>query len=160
MSTGISFVKVLPEYLAYLRGLTCRFPSHHREDLEQEGRIGLFRACETYDRSKGVPFDAYAKACIRNRILTAYRRLKKDDVTEKLNEEILTGEDPGHAEAVKAFFDELRRSLTELECRVLDEYLADRKYSEIAQTLQISVKQVDNALSRIKRKIRLRYGEY
>lgn len=160
MSTGVSFVKVLPEYLAYLRGLVCRFPSHHREDLEQEGWIGLFRACETYDRSKGVPFDAYAKSCIRNRILTAYRRLKKDDVTEELNEEITAGATSGDAEAANVFFDELRSSLTDLERRVLDEYLADRKYSEIAETLHISVKQVDNALSRIKRKIRLRYGEF
>ena len=77
-----------------------------------------------------------------------------------MNEEITAGATSGDAEAANMFFDELRSSLTDLERRVLDEYLADRKYSEIAETLHISVKQVDNALSRIKRKIRLRYGEF
>ena len=56
-----------------------------------------------------------------------------------------------------AFFKKFKSSLSVLERNILSEYLKDKSYEEIAETLSLSVKTVDNALMRIKKKMRKFY---
>ena len=129
-----------------------------REDLVQEGSIGLYLACVSFDPDKGVPFDAFAKTCIRNRMISAYRSLKRDGDTDELTDsvaadmtDVVSGFDS------KSFFVKLREKLSELENDVLDEYLSEKSYSEIADKLNVSEKAVNNAVQRIRKKIRKHY---
>lgn len=122
--------------------------------------LGLYRACQTYDAASAVPFEAYAKICIKNRMLTSYRTLCKDDGVEELTEETepAAREDGTDLSVTRVFFDQLRGSLSDTEKTVLDEYLSDKTYGEITQKTGLSEKQIDNALSRIKQKIKLLYN--
>ncbi len=151
-------------FLAYIRKMTLSFPSQHREDLVQEGLWGLYCACRTYDAGRNVPFDAYAKVCVRRALLTAYRKLSRDDDLLLLeNPESCLPEnelalDTEVAERVdlKAVFSEFREALSPLEYRVLVLYLNENSYAQIAQKLSVSEKTVDNAMVRIRRKMKQR----
>lgn len=156
------FSKVMQVYVPYVRALAASISPRHREDLMQEGFLGLYRACGAYDAGKGATFDGFAKTCIRNQMLGAYRALRKDDslVDGRDLEEGMIARDCSEIDGAlaKDFFRTLRAKLTDTERRVLDEYLKDRSYEDIASALGITPKKVDNALSRIKNKIRLEYN--
>ena len=155
------FSKVMQAYVPYIRALASSISPRHSEDLMQEGFLGLYRACGAYDAGKGVAFDSFAKVCVRNQMLGAYRALRKDDSMvdgRNLDETMVAGNCSEIDGALaKDFFRTLRAKLTDTERRVLDEYLKDRSYEDIASVLGITPKKVDNALSRIKNKIRLEY---
>lgn len=155
------FSKVMQTYVPYVQALASSFPARYREDLVQEGLLGLYRACGAYDASKGVPFDGFAKVCIRNQMLSGYRLLRKDDglVDGRDVGETLIAQNCSEIDGAlaKDFFRTLRSRLTDTERKVLDEYLKDRSYDDIASSLGLTAKKVDNALSRIKNKIRLEY---
>ena len=133
--------------------------------MTQEGFIGLYHAVKAYDGGKDIPFDSFAKLCIKRQILTAYRRLRKDDDNVLYCEDmpaesdVLTEQDivSGKSE-ISQIFMELRKSLSNMEIKVLDKYLKDLSYGQIASDLNLTAKQVDNALLRIKRKIKEKYG--
>ena len=162
MNQSEAFTELWEKYLPKIKSLTFSYPERHREDLMQEGLIALEQACATFDETKSVPFDAYATLCIKRRIATAFKTLGKDDSAINIEDNDFT--DPRFTtEAIverkytESFFSELRNELTKLEKAVLSEYLKDKTYDQIAQTLGITVKAVDNALSRIKKKIKEKY---
>ena len=144
------FSKVMQVYVPYVRALAASISPRHREDLMQEGFLGLYRACGAYDAGKGATFDGFAKTCIRNQMLGAYRALRKDD-------SLVDGRDLEEG-MIARDCSEIDGALADTERRVLDEYLKDRSYEDIASALGITPKKVDNALSRIKNKIRLEYN--
>ena len=152
------FSKVKNVYATFISATANSYPAYMREDLVQEGSIGLYLACVSFDPDKGVPFDAFAKTCIRNRMISAYRSLKRDGDTDELTDsvaadmtDVVSGFDS------KSFFVKLREKLSELENDVLDEYLSEKSYSEIADKLNVSEKAVNNAVQRIRKKIRKYY---
>ena len=91
-------------------------------------------------------------------MISAYRSLKRDGDTDELTDsvaadmtDVVSGFDS------KSFFVKLREKLSELENDVLDEYLSEKSYSEIADKLNVSEKAVNNAVQRIRKKIRKYY---
>lgn len=151
-------------FLPRIRKMTYSYPERHREDLVQEGLIALEQACGSYDPDKGVPFDAYATVCIKRRMSTAYKSIGKHDSAVdiddgKYSDQMITYDDLVEKRFTEDFFSDLRKELTDLEKSVLSEYLRDKTYDEIASSLSVSVKTVDNALSRIKKKIKDKYLE-
>lgn len=158
MTEKVRFSKVKNVYATFISATANSYPAYMREDLVQEGSIGLYLACVSFDPDKGVPFDAFAKTCIRNRMISAYRSLKRDGDTDELTDsvaadmtDVVSGFDS------KSFFVKLREKLSELENDVLDEYLSEKSYSEIADKLNVSEKAVNNAVQRIRKKIRKYY---
>ena len=158
MTEKVRFSKVKNVYASFISATANSYPAYMREDLVQEGSIGLYLACVSFDPDKGVPFDAFAKTCIRNRMISAYRSLKRDGDTDELTDsvaadmtDVVSGFDS------KSFFVKLREKLSELENDVLDEYLSEKSYSEIADKLNVSEKAVNNAVQRIRKKIRKYY---
>lgn len=158
MTEKVRFSKVKNVYAPFISATANSYPAYMREDLVQEGSIGLYLACVSFDSGKGVPFDAFAKTCIRNRMISAYRSLKRDGDTDELTDsvaadmtDVVSGFDS------KSFFVKLREKLSELENDVLDEYLSEKSYSEIADKLNVSEKAVNNAVQRIRKKIRKYY---
>ena len=146
------------------------------EDVIQEGMIGLFKAIHDYYGNREATFKTFAELCINRQILTAVKtasRRKHQPLNDSVSlstpvdetgggtlEESLGGDMASNPEAVfmentlsLLLTDENSTLFSSMERRVLKEYLAGKKYPEIAQSLGKSYKAVDNAMQRIRRKI-------
>lgn len=137
------------------------------EDLAQEGMLGFLDAVKTFDPSKGSSFKAYAEACINNRIVSAVRvnfNNKNAALSRALPYEIETVDRSDHAtdpaNIISEKFDSehlenlLISDLSDFEKKVVDLRLLEKSYSQIADELGCSEKAVDNAMQRIRRKMR------
>ena len=168
---------LLERYRGYARSKakTYFLPGADREDVIQEGMIGLFKAIRDYDTTKG-PFNYFADLCVTRQIQTAVKnanRMKhsslsgavsleagpnsyldgKGSVAETLADiGVDLAEGVASADAVERLRASLTEMLTELEHEVLHLYLAGRSYREIAEWLGSSLKSIDNALQRVKMK--------
>ena len=149
-----------------------------REDVVQEGMIGLFKAIRDFDLEQATPFRAFAELCISRQILTAIKTANRhkhhplnssvsldapaygDDDATTVADNLMSPRrtsDPAElvisAEEIEALRASMSRNLTELEGEVLTLYMDGKSYEEIAGTLGNHVKSIDNALQRIKRKL-------
>lgn len=142
-----------------------------REDLIQEGMIGLFRALRDYQPGKSATFATFANLCVERQIYKAIEmsgRLKNKPLNSyiSLSEEespILDSlafeqQDPEaiviDRENVNVMQEKIRQHLSRFETRVLDAYLEGMTYTQIAEAMGKSPKSNDNALQRIRGKIR------
>ncbi len=145
-------------------------------DLIQEGMIALNHAIETFDDTKDTTFYTYAKTCIERRIISeviATRRLKHkilnesvsleiaNEKGEEVNIENLLGDNSYNPEQIiidceinKEFIEQIKAMLTDYEEQVFDLKINNFSYKEIAEILERSPKAVDNAIQRIRIKIR------
>ena len=148
------------------------------DDLIQEGMIGLFKAIRDYRSDREASFFHFAELCINRQFYSAVEASNRkkhvplntyvsfySQTTEEgksLAETLLTDQmdDPEQLvieqENFTAFWEQLREQLSALERQVLDAYLEGKNYRQIAEELGKSPKTIDNALSRIKGKIRQR----
>lgn len=148
-----------------------------REDIIQEGMIGLYKAIRDYKPDKLSSFKAFAELCITRQIITAiktatrqkhiplnsYVSLNKpiyDEESDRTLLDIISGHkitDPEELIICKEEMIQIETKigevLSELECEVLMLYLQGRSYQEIADDLNRHVKSIDNALQRVKRKL-------
>lgn len=137
------------------------------EDLVQEGMLGFLEAVKRFDPSRGVPFKAYASTCIKNRMINAFNKNNSGSNfaltgAVSLDEEQLTDHASNPANIIDAcsapdeLWEIVNSELSEYEHRVLDLMLEKKSYAEISEILGTSVKSVDNAVQRIRKKIRLK----
>lgn len=149
-----------------------------REDVIQEGLIGLFKAIRDYDANRQSSFRSFAELCVTRQMITAIktatrrkhaplnsyvslsRSTSNDDDGERLLTDILAAKevcDPAEIVISAWEGDFIRRGFTEalsdFESRVLRLYMEGCSYQEIADRLGRHAKSVDNALQRVKRKI-------
>ncbi|MCP8971095.1 RNA polymerase factor sigma-70 [Ectobacillus ponti] len=153
-----------------------------REDIVQEGMIGLFKAIRDYKEDKLSSFKAFAELCITRQIITAiktatrqkhiplnsYVSLDKpiyDEESDRTLLDVISETKVMDPEEMiinqEEYVDiELKISelLSDLERKVLSLYLDGRSYQEISEQLNRHVKSIDNALQRVKRKLE-RYVE-
>ncbi len=137
---------------------------HICEDAAQEATYSLCSAIKSYDSSK-ASFSTFANICIKRSVLSSVKSgksLKKipDELISSIDdvevadistpEEILLNK-----ESYKSLTDTIRLELSGMEYSVLQLYLSDKSYEDIAKQLGISQKAVDNSLSRIRKKLRL-----
>jgi RNA polymerase sporulation-specific sigma factor len=155
-----------------------------KEDVVQEGMIGLFKAIRDFDLAQDTPFRAFAELCISRQILTAIKTANRhkhqplnssvsldapaygdDSSRQSVGDNLVapTFADPVElvisAEEIEAIRDSMTGSLTELESNVLALYMDGKSYEEIAGALGNHVKSIDNALQRIKRKLQRHIDE-
>ena len=146
------------------------------DDLIQEGMIGLFKAVRDYDGGKEASFFSFAELCITRQLykaVEASNRKKHAPLNTYISFYSETGEE-GHSlaetlttggmgdpeqmiidqENLKQFWDGLREHLSPMEQQVLDEYLQGNNYQQIAEHMNKPPKTIDNALQRIKTKVR------
>lgn len=148
-----------------------------REDIIQEGMIGLYKAIRDFRADKLSSFRAFAELCITRQIITAiktatrqkhiplnsYISLNKpiyDEDSDRTLLDVISSikvSDPEelviNQEASATMRERIRKNLSELECRVLTAYLEGKSYQEMANELNRHVKSIDNALQRVKRKL-------
>jgi RNA polymerase sporulation-specific sigma factor len=149
-----------------------------REDVVQEGMIGLYKAIRDFDLDGSTPFRAFAELCISRQILTAIKTANRhkhqplnssvsldapahsgSDGERSIGDELIASNQSDPAEIMVSAEDleelraSLQRDLTDLESNVLRLYIKGKSYDEIAGMLGNHVKSIDNALQRIKRKL-------
>lgn len=161
--------EILRFFAAYIRSCSRKFflSEEDRRDLVQEGRIALFHAIHRYRSARG-PFNPYARLVIRRRIYRAAGKMIQRNSLERAQdvpEELLTvisSRDAGTLET--EIMDEERRreiagrmkkNLTPLESDVLNLFLQGMSYHEMSRRLKRPAKSVDNALSRIRSKVKI-----
>ncbi len=149
-----------------------------KEDIIQEGMIGLFKATRDFREDREISFYYFAKMCITRQMITAVKastRLKHQPLnsyvsldkpvydeenertvlmdivqsTKSINPEILMINE----EKVRIIKHTLQSSLSEFELIIYEMFVDGLTYVEIAQRLGKSPKSVDNALQRIKKKL-------
>ena len=132
-----------------------------KEDLSQEGMFGLLSAIYGYKNNTGVGFSAFARVCIRNRILNSVKVLSRQckivadessEIVADLNsdpEEICMG-----LENSRELFKKIEDRLSVFEKGVLELHLCGYRYSDISKKLKCNEKSVDNALQRIRSKLK------
>jgi RNA polymerase sporulation-specific sigma factor len=148
-----------------------------REDIIQEGMIGLYKAIRDFKSDKLSSFRAFAELCITRQIITAiktatrqkhiplnsYVSLNKpiyDEDSDRTLLDVISGSkitDPEELIISREEFDDREEKMGEilssLEWKVLMSYLEGKSYQEIAVDLKRHVKSIDNALQRVKRKL-------
>ena len=148
-----------------------------REDIIQEGMIGLYKAIRDFRNDKLSSFRAFAELCVTRQIITAiktatrqkhiplnsYVSLNKpiyDEDSDRTLLDVLSGTKISDPEELvisrEEFIDieaKMGQILSELEWKVLMSYLDGKSYQEIAIDLERHVKSIDNALQRVKRKL-------
>jgi len=139
------------------------FKAYDIEDLIQEGTIALFSAVKSYNDEKGN-FSSFAARCIRNSMIDILRKASaKHNIPESLFSSIEDVELEDNNTPEKIFFDNenyrlltdtIKIELSNTEYNVLTAYLSGLSYSDIADTLNLSVKSVDNSLKRVRNKLK------
>ena len=154
-----------------------------REDIIQEGMIGLYKAVVDYQFDKNASFRSFAELCITRQIISAikaatrkkhvplntyisFNRPAYESENERPLIDVLTStriSDPEEVligrENYAAVADSIEHSLSRLERDTLGLYLYGYSYQQIADHLQISTKSVDNAIQRVKKKLEARLKE-
>lgn len=148
-----------------------------KEDIYQEGMIGLYKAIRDFKQDKLSSFKAFAEICVTRQIITAiktatrqkhiplntYVSLNKpiyDEESDRTLMDVLTEmriTDPEELviskEEVSKIQGQIGDALSSLEMEVLASYLDGKSYQEIACDLDREAKSIDNALQRVKRKL-------
>ncbi len=148
-----------------------------KEDIIQEGMIGLYKAIRDYSTDKNNSFCSFAALCINRQIITAIKAAGRQkhiplnsylslnrEINNNENEatymEMLCADRISNPEALIIDKEEVRfiesnieSALSKLECRVLSLYLNGRSYAEIAKIINKDEKAIDNALQRVKKKL-------
>lgn len=149
-----------------------------KEDLLQEGMIGLFKAICDYKPEREAAFKSFAAICITRQLSTAFKTAtrqkhlalntsislsstirKDEDENITLMDLLATHQDTNpenmmiHQEELESLQTQLKKSLSKLEWEILMLHSQGRNYQEISQNTGKPIKSIDNALQRIKRKL-------
>lgn len=169
---------LLSKYIVYVRSksLSYYIVGADRDDIIQEGMIGLFKAVRDFSSERGVTFKTFADVCVTRQIITAVKNASRqkhaplnfyislnkpmsDDDEGSTFEDVL-----GHAsnlnpedilikkEDADILGTEMNKILSRFELEVLSLYLGGNSYADIAKIIGKDSKSVDNALQRIKKK--------
>ena len=147
-----------------------------KDDLVQEGMIGLYKAIRDYKADKQTSFRAFAELCVKRQIITAiktatrqkhvplnsYVSLNKplyDEESDRTLMDVIEGRVTNpedlfiSQEEVNHIHEQIDVLLSDLEKQVLEAFMDGKSYQEIAVMLDRHVKSIDNALQRVKRKL-------
>jgi RNA polymerase sporulation-specific sigma factor len=148
-----------------------------KEDIIQEGMIGLFKAIRDYNTDKMASFKVFAELCITRQMITAiktatrqkhkplnsYVSLNKpvfDEESDRTLLDIIAGEKITNPEELMISKEEMnfmelliKENLSSFEIKVLNFYLQGKTYNDISGLIDKPIKSIDNALQRIKRKL-------
>ena len=147
-----------------------------KDDIVQEGMIGLYKAVKAFDTTKQNSFKTFANMCIERQLITAVKNSNRQkhiplnssvslnaaayDDNEDVDKidvlDIKTLDDPSEIIAEREYFEsmenKIKEALSEFELQVLHEYEKGKSYADIAIKLNAKVKSVDTAIQRIRKK--------
>lgn len=169
---------LLSKYRVFVRNksLSYYIAGADRDDIVQEGMIGLFKAVRDFSSERGVSFKTFADICVTRQILTAVKNasrqkhaplnfyvslnkpVSEDEEGSTIAEIIGSAENSNpediiiNKEKADSLGSEMNRILSQFELLVLSLYMQGYSYQTISKAIGKSPKSVDNALQRIKRK--------
>lgn len=147
-----------------------------RDDIIQEGMIGLYKAIRDYKKTN-ASFKTFAKICIDRQVMTAIKsanRKKHSPLNSYLSLNMIVSEEDSDTtyfekfqetkalnpeeilidkENIKTIQQNLNKSLSDFEKKVLSLYLKGKTYLNVAESLEKDEKSIDNAIQRIRKKI-------
>lgn len=147
-----------------------------KEDMIQEGMIGLYKAVKSYDLEKQNSFKTFANMCIERQLITAVKNSNRQkhiplnssislnsaayDDNEDMDKmdilDVKTLDDPSDIIADREYFEsienKIKENLSDFELQVLYEYEKGKSYAAIAEKLNAKIKSVDTAIQRIRKK--------
>ena len=146
-----------------------------KEDIIQEGMIGIYKATQSYDENKQNSFKSFANMCIERQLITMIKSANRQkniplnsafslntpvydegdsDIIEILDANLV--EDPLDTIANKEYFSQIEskidENLSNFERQVLKHYKQGKSYADIAKEVDSKVKSVDTAIQRIRKK--------
>ena len=147
-----------------------------KDDIIQEGMIGLYKAIKSFDKQKQNSFKTFANMCIERQLITAVKNSNRQkhiplnssislnsaayednedmDKMDILDVKVLN--DPSDIVADREYFEsmesKIKENLSDFELQVLHEYEKGMSYADIAKKLNAKVKSVDTAIQRIRKK--------
>ncbi len=147
-----------------------------KDDVIQEGRVGLYKAIRDYKEEREASFRGFAQLCIHRQLVSAIKKANRQkhmplNNSTSLDKSIDKGEnqrtyneiisDDGddleeffiYRELIDLLMDEIREKLTELEHNAFIKYLENKSYRQISDELDVNLKSVDNALQRARKKM-------
>ncbi len=169
---------LLSKYRVFVRSksLSYYIIGADKDDIIQQGMIGLFKAVRDFMPERGVTFKTFADLCVTRQILTAVKNASRqkhaplnfyvslnkplfdEDDEASLGDIVADGKDSNpediiiNKENADKLGSEMNRILSQFELSVLSLYLQGRSYVDIAKAIGKDPKSVDNALQRIKKK--------
>ena len=154
--------ELIARYICSIEYLANKYCPAAADDLMQEGFMGLLKAVKTYDPQKNVKFVTYAAVCIKNKMLSAVKKnsMIADIPEEELEERFFydSEEIPENIiiqnERMSEIYDKISSTLSEQEWQVFQLFLTGMSYNQMALNLGVSVKAVDNAMQRVRRKLK------
>ena len=147
-----------------------------KEDMIQEGMIGLYKAVKSFDTERQNSFKTFANMCIERQLITAVKNSNRQkhiplnssislnaaayDDNEDMDKidilDVKTLDDPSDIIADKEYFEnienKIKENLSDFELQVLYEYEKGKTYAAIAEKLNTKLKSVDTAIQRIRKK--------
>ena len=147
-----------------------------KDDIIQEGMIGLYKAIKSFDKQKQNSFKTFANMCIERQLITAVKNSNRqkhiplnssvslnsaayednEDMDKMDVLDIKMMNDPSDIIADREYFEnmesKIKENLSSFELQVLKEYEKGKSYAAIAEKLNAKVKSVDTAIQRIRKK--------
>ena len=171
---------LLEKYKYLVRQVTAPYflAGGDREDMLQEGMIGLNNAIHSFREGRNVSFSVFAEFCIKRNVISAVRAATRqkhqplnsyvslfanEGQSQEEQSALLADALPASPDPENLFIEEensrildenLQEFLSKMEFKVLKLFMEGQSYQEIADALGKDMKSVDNALQRIKKKIR------
>ncbi len=166
---------MISKYKGYINSLLAKYHVKENDFPEffSDASIGLYSAITHFDFKRGVPFEPYAKLCVKRAVfnsLKKYFRAKNSDLTECLYIEELSESFPKKAlelyceyadpqsmylqkEEFNDFFKKAEKMLTPFEWKVFTLYIENMSYAQIAGKTGHNIKSISNAVYRIRNKL-------
>lgn len=170
-----AFERLLTQYEPMLRAVVNRysFDGQDMDDSRQEALAGFYRAVLSFDIGQpGVAFGLYAKICVTNALISHAREARRrtcetagaveyeDCIKYRVDSEADPAERIIEQENEKALRELIERNLSRFENMVWDMYISGETSAQIANRLGKPEKSIDNALYRIRRKLRALLENY
>lgn len=166
-STAVSELVSRYAKLIWIKANIMANSASDAEDLAQEGLLGLLNAISKFDSERRVKFSTFAEVCISNRMRTILDRNRNVPVVETdgsdiSNDEAVLPDTPEsifiEKEHLSQLYNEIISLLSNREWKIFTLFLQGLSYKNIAEKLNISEKSVDNAIQRIRRKLKSRWN--
>ena len=155
--------ELIVRYLRTVQFLAGRYSSDIYDDLVQEGFVGLLKAVNTYRHDENVKFSTYANVCVRNKIVSSLKKnslINGVEFTDEMADELfeVCEGDPESIfienEQMDEVYEKITSALSEQEWKVFQLFLTGMAYNQMALNLGVTVKSVDNAMQRVRRKLK------
>jgi RNA polymerase sporulation-specific sigma factor len=166
-----AFTSMLEQYRPLIDASVARFSSDelfssHSDDLKQEASLVFYNSILAYDLEQTeVEFGLFAKICIHNALVSVLRSLKRRSVEAltEIPEDLISPQDfddPSsrmlERERLESLYAVIRKNLSKLEYTVWEYYMSGMSAAQIANKLCTDEKSINNAIYRIRKKLRER----